>query len=82
VESHLNGFPSIVESMCLGVVDPQGVTGETVKAYLVCDRQVSDQELTSWLRGRLEEHEIPRIYERVTELPKTDNGKIKRQALA
>ena len=49
-----------------------------MKACIVVRADVADQELVEWLRGRLEEYKIPRLWERVDEIAKTASGKIRR----
>jgi long-chain acyl-CoA synthetase len=81
VERLLNAHPAISESACVGVADPQGITGDCVKAVFIARAPVSDIELIAWLRPRLEEYKIPRFWERVESIPRTPSGKIQRQRL-
>jgi long-chain acyl-CoA synthetase len=81
VEEVLNGHPAVVESACTGVPDPQGIVGECLKAFVVLRRDASDEQLIDWLRGRLEEYKIPRIWQRVDRIAKTESGKIQRQMM-
>jgi len=81
VEEALNAHPAIVESACDGVPDPSGITGECVRAVVVARSVVTSQELVEWLRGRLEEYKIPRLWEQRASLPKTASGKIQRHRL-
>lgn len=78
IEQVLDAHPAVVESACVGVPDPQEVTGECVKACIVTRWALSDEELVQWLRGRLEEYKIPRVWERVDRVPRTASGKIQR----
>ena len=79
VEAVLNAHPSVVESACAGVPDPQGIVGECLKAFVVLRGEVRDEELIDWLRQRLEEYKIPRIWQRVDHIAKTESGKIQRR---
>ena len=81
VEQHLNTHPAIVESACLGIPDPHGITGECVMACLVTRSHVTDEELVEWLRARLEEFKIPRVWQRVDRITKTSSGKIQRHLM-
>ncbi len=81
VESALREHPQVRDAGCVGAPDPRGVLGEHVRAFLVCDADVAADELTAWLRGRLAEHQVPREYVRVAELPRTASGKLRRQVL-
>ncbi|MHC4177352.1 MAG: class I adenylate-forming enzyme family protein, partial [Planctomycetota bacterium] len=65
IEQLVNQYEGVIESACVGVPDPQGITGDCVKAFIVSQSDVTRQELVTWLRGRLEEYKIPRLLERV-----------------
>jgi long-chain acyl-CoA synthetase len=79
VEEALNAHPAVVESVCAGFPDPQGIVGECLKAFVVLRSDVRDEDLIDWLRQRLEEHKVPRIWQRVDRIAKTASGKIQRQ---
>ncbi len=81
VEEFLNSHPAVVESACAGMPDPQGIVGECLKALVVLRSEVRDEELVDWLRQRLEEFKIPRIWQRVERIPKTESGKVQRHLL-
>lgn len=83
VEEALNEYPGIKESACVGVHDD--VLGEVVKAYYVTDKG-SDEDIDvakvhKFLFGKIETYKIPAQYERISEIPKTQNGKIQRLKL-
>lgn len=83
VEEALNEYPGIKESACVGVHDD--VLGEVVKAYYVTDNG-SDEDIDvakvhKFLFGKIETYKIPAQYERISEIPKTQNGKIQRLKL-
>ena len=81
-------FPKITEE---GLADlrkrigvPDETRGQVVKAFIVTDRAPSDayvEELKTFTRERLAQHEFPRHIEFVSELPKTPSGKVHRKAL-
>ena len=81
VEEFLNSHPAVVESACAGMPDPQGIVGECLKALVVLRSEVRDEELIDWLRQRLEEFKIPRIWQRVERIAKTESGKVQRHLL-
>lgn len=81
VEEVLATVPGIVESACIGIPDPQGVLGEVVKAFIVTDREVADQEILEHLAPRLEAYKLPAAFERIAAIPKTSSGKIQRLSL-
>ena len=78
VEEQLNSHPAVVESVCLGVFDPQAITGQCLQASIVTRRPVSDEQLVEWLRGRVEEYKIPRLWRRVERIARTASGKVQR----
>jgi len=81
IEMNIDGFEGVKESACLGISDPDSITGECIKVYYVSDREIAIENLISWMRNRLEEYKIPRVYERVDYIPKTLSGKIHRDIL-
>ena len=82
VEDMLNTIPGIKESACVAMPDPDGVMGELVKAFIVCDDQnLTDAAILDSLRPKLEVYKLPVAFERVAEIPKTSSGKIQRLKL-
>jgi long-chain acyl-CoA synthetase len=81
VEEAINSHPGVVESACVGIPDPQGIVGECLKACVVLRGAVDDQQLIDWLRHRVEEYKIPRIWQRVEKIAKTASGKIQRHLM-
>lgn len=78
VEDVLNSIDGIEESACIGIPDPNGVLGEVVKAFLVKkpDAELTFENISMVMIGKLEEYKIPVVYEWIAEIPKTSNGKI------
>ncbi len=81
IEEVLDAHPAVVESACAGVADPQGIVGECIKALVVLRSEVRDEQLIDWLRQRLEEYKIPRIWQRVERIARTESGKIQRHKM-
>lgn len=82
VEDMLNAIPGIKESACVAIPDPDGVMGELVKAYIVCDDDtLTDDAILDALRPKLEVYKLPVAFERIAEIPKTSSGKIQRLKL-
>lgn len=79
VEEALNEYPGIRESACVGVHD--NVLGEVVKAFYTAETEIDEASVHKFLYGRLETYKIPASYERIAEIPKTQNGKIQRLSL-
>lgn len=81
VEDILNTIPGIKESACIGIPDPDKVLGEVVKAFVVANADLTDEEIMNWLRPQLEAYKIPVTIERIDAIPKTTSGKIQRLSL-
>lgn len=82
VEDMLNAIPGIKESACVAMPDPDGVMGELVKAFIVCDDEtLTDAVILDALRPKLEVYKLPVAFERIAEIPKTSSGKIQRLKL-
>jgi acetyl-CoA synthetase len=82
IENTLLAHPEVLEAAAIGV--PDATRGQVVKAFIVSDRPPSDDfvdELKSFTRERLSQHEFPRHVTFVTELPKTPAGKVNRKVL-
>lgn len=81
IEDILNTIPGIKESACIGIPDPGIVLGEVVKAFIVADDNLSDEEIMQQLRPQLEVYKLPVEIERINAIPKTGSGKIQRLSL-
>ncbi len=79
VEEALNEYPGIKESACVGINDE--VMGEIVKAFYVSDSDIDEATVRKFLFKKIEPYKIPVYYKRITEIPKTHNGKIQRLKL-
>ncbi|MDP3672955.1 MAG: AMP-binding protein [Telluria sp.] len=82
IENLLAEHPAIAECAAFGV--PDGEWGEVVAAAIVLrpGQSVSEQELASYLAGRLARFKQPRRWLWLDALPKTALGKLQRQTLA
>ena len=82
IENTLLKHPNVKEAAVIGVADE--TRGQVAKAFLVTDREASDDfftELKTFTRERLSQHEFPRHIVIVSELPKTPAGKVHRKIL-
>jgi acetyl-CoA synthetase len=82
IENTLLKHPHVREAAVIGV--PDATRGQVAKAFIVSDRPASDEfsdELKTFTRGRLSQHEFPRHIAFVSELPKTPAGKVHRKIL-
>ena len=82
IEDILLKHPDVREAAVIGVADAG--RGQIVKAFIVSPRTGNDafaQELQDFVRSRLSQHEYPRRVTFVSELPKTQAGKVNRKTL-
>jgi acetyl-CoA synthetase len=83
VEGIILANPGVAEAAVVGAPDPS--RGTVVRAVVVANGSVPEQQLAEELRAAVREklgrHAYPRIVDFVAELPKTETGKIKRNLL-
>lgn len=82
IENTLLKHPDVREAAVIGV--PDDARGQVAKAFIVTDRPPADdyvEELKTFTRQRLSQHEFPRHIAFVSELPKTPAGKVSRKVL-
>ena len=81
IEEVLCSHPAIAECGVVGL--PDKMRGEVVKAWLVlrADAAATPSELKVFCRERLAPYKVPAKYEFVTELPKTQIGKVLHRVL-
>lgn len=84
VEDELMKIKGVVDCACIGTADPDGMLGEVVKAFIVKapDIDITFDEISNQLKGKLEDYKLPVTYQWIEEIPKTQNGKIQRFFLA
>ena len=76
IEEVISSHPAVAEVGVVGL--PDKIRGETVKAWIVlrADQTTTGAELKEFCRERLAPYKVPGKYEFVTELPKTQIGKV------
>jgi long-chain acyl-CoA synthetase len=81
VEEVLFAHPAVMEAAVVGSPHPK--RGETVKAFIVVaeGKTVTQEELDAYCRENLAPYKVPRLYEFLDELPKTQVGKVLRREL-
>jgi long-chain acyl-CoA synthetase len=81
IEEVLSAHPAVSEVGVIGV--PDKMRGEVVKAFVVLreDSKASAADLKTYCRDHLVYYKVPAKYEFVTELPKSQIGKVLRRAL-
>jgi len=79
VERVLAEHPAVAEVAVIGVPDEKW--GESVKAVVSLEGEVTDEELISWAKERLAGYKCPRTVDIVDELPRNPTGKILKKDL-
>jgi acyl-CoA synthetase (AMP-forming)/AMP-acid ligase II len=79
VERVLAEHPAVAEVAVIGIPDDKW--GESVKAVVSLDGEVTDKELISWAKERLASYKCPRTVDIVDELPRNPTGKILKKDL-
>ena len=86
VESILQKHPSVMECAVTGIKD--SLRGMAIKATIVLspsyagkDLKAVETELSTFARENTAMYKVPRVFEFVSELPKTISGKIKRNTI-
>jgi long-chain acyl-CoA synthetase len=76
IEEVISSHPAVTEVGVVGVADQ--MRGETVKAWIVLrpGQSATGAELKAFCREKLAPYKVPARYEFVTELPKTQIGKV------
>lgn len=81
VEEVILELPDVEEVAVVGIDD--GILGQAIKAFVVAteSRELDLLKLKAHCRDRLANYKVPKQVEVVSGLPKTQSGKIRRQAL-
>jgi long-chain acyl-CoA synthetase len=81
IEEVISSHPAVAEVGVAGL--PDQMRGETVKAWIVlrAGEKLSGAEMKAFCRDRLAPYKVPAKYEFVSELPKTQIGKVLRRVL-
>ena len=81
IEEVISANPAVHEVGVVGL--PDKMKGETVKAFVVLrpEAKLTASELKSWCRERLAPYKVPSQFEFVSDLPKSQIGKVLRRML-
>lgn len=79
IEYQIKQYDGITDALVL--VRGTGETDKALVAYYVTEKDISQEELTAYLRGLLPEYMVPKLYVSLLEFPLNDNGKIDRKNL-
>jgi len=80
VEETLEKHERVSEAAVIGVEDED--FGERLKAFVVTEGEVSEDDLKSHVKGNLANYKVPRDIEFLDELPRKPQGKVDKQRLA
>jgi crotonobetaine/carnitine-CoA ligase len=83
IEKVIDAHPDVLESAAMGVKAEAMEMEDEVKvcACLRPDRQLAYEDLLRWCEDRMAYFMVPRYVEYVTDLPKTETGKIQKEKL-
>jgi long-chain acyl-CoA synthetase len=85
MEALLMQHPEVADCACIGIPDPSGISGEVVKAILVASPESgarpSNQALAKHLRRQIQPYKMPRVFEWVDAIPRSESGKVLRNRL-
>mgnify|MGYP003608121534 CR=1 FL=1 len=79
IEAAMLKHPDISEAAVWGT--PHAEWGEALSAAYVSSQNLTSEEVLNFLKNELSSKKIPKIILRVNEIPRTNNGKIKRDEL-
>ncbi|KRN78851.1 o-succinylbenzoate--CoA ligase [Fructilactobacillus lindneri] len=79
VENVINQFPGIVESAVIG--KQNSTWGSVPVAFIVTNKVINLQQLSDYLTSKMAKYKVPKQFILIDELPKTNNGKIRRKLL-
>lgn len=82
IEQAIYTHPDVKEVIVIGI--PDEYRGEAAKAFVTLRPDAAHftiEELRAFLNGKIGKHELPTALEYVAELPRTNVGKLSRQAL-
>jgi len=82
IESVIIKHPLISDCACIPV--PDKLKGHAPKLYLVVKKgeEFDEEKFRAFLSENLDANKIPRVIERINEIPRTYNGKIQRKKLS
>ncbi len=79
IEEVLFEHPAVVDCAVFGIPDDRD--GERLKAMVQLRSETTEEELSDFVGARLAKYKIPRQWEFVDELPRDQNGKVRKRLL-
>lgn len=80
IEDIVMSYEHLKDCAVIGIPDP--VSGQKPKLFVVADDGYDEESLRTHLREKLDWYQYPRQIEIIDEIPRTYNGKIRRNVLA
>jgi len=80
VEDCLARHPHVAEAAAVGVDDPD--YGKRLRAFVVPEGEVDEDELKAWVKSNLARFKVPREIVMLDELPRNATGKVLKRQLA
>lgn len=81
VENIACQYEFVKECACIGVEDPEGVTGQIPVLFLVSKSGYAEEELHKFIASKAERYKLPQRYVLLEELPRNRMQKIDRRQL-
>lgn len=83
VENIASEHPALFECACIGVEDPEGILGQVPVLYYVPEEgeNPDEREILKFLSTRMESYKLPKLFVRLTELPRNRMKKLDRKKL-
>lgn len=83
VENLASLHPDLYECACIGVEDPEGILGQVPALYYVPEEGKSpvEKDIVQFLSQKMETYKLPKVYIRLTELPRNRMKKLDRKKL-
>ena len=78
VEDIALAFSGVKDCICIEA--PHPVVGKVLKLLIVPDVDYNRKDLVNYLKSNLESHKVPVLYDEITEVRRTFNGKIDRKS--
>ena len=84
VEMQIVKVAGVADCACIATPDPEGVLGDVVKAFIVKDEnaEINFETIRQQIESRLEYYKLPVVWEWINEIPRTQNGKTRRNLLS
>ena len=79
IEEVLFEHPAVVDCAVFGIPDDRD--GERLKAMVQLRSETTEEELSDFVGARLAKYKVPRQWEFVDELPRDQNGKVRKRLL-